>query len=66
MAFVPAALWNSKPFVAPKALYFLVIDFPAFCAGVVIRGPTPPSWMVDVAQVRRQANCSLTHRTRRS
>jgi hypothetical protein len=46
VAFVPAALWHSKPFFAPKALYFLVIDCPAFCAGVVIRGPKPPSWMV--------------------
>ena len=46
MAFVPAALWHSKPFFAPKALYFLVIDCPAFCAGVVIRGPKRPSWMV--------------------
>jgi hypothetical protein len=39
MAFVPAALWHSKPFYAPKALHFLVIDCPAFCAGVAIRGP---------------------------
>jgi hypothetical protein len=39
LAIVPAALWHSKPLFAPKALYFLVIDCPAFCTGVVIRGP---------------------------
>jgi hypothetical protein len=26
VAFVPAALWHSKPFFAPMALHFLMID----------------------------------------
>lgn len=39
VAIVPAALWHSKPLFAPKALHFLVIDCPAFFAGVVIRAP---------------------------
>jgi hypothetical protein len=57
VAIVPAALWHSKPLFAPKALHFLVIDCPAFCTGVVIRGPkwrsqnrnvTSGSWRVAV------------------
>jgi hypothetical protein len=42
VAFVPAALWHSKPFFAPKALHFLVIDCPAFCAGAVMRAGRNP------------------------
>ena len=45
MAFAVAALY-SKPFFAPKALHLLVIDCPAFSAGVVIRGSEPTSWVV--------------------
>lgn len=46
VAFAPAALRHSKPFLAPKALHLFVIDCPAFRAGVVIRGPEPASWVV--------------------
>ena len=48
MAFVPAALWHSKPFYAPKALHFLVIDCPAFCARVVMRAQTSSRMVVGV------------------
>ncbi|OBI78024.1 hypothetical protein A9X01_27700 [Mycobacterium asiaticum] len=46
MAFAATALRHAKPFFAPKALHLLVIDCPAFSAGVVIRGPKPTSWAV--------------------
>ena len=46
MAFAPSALRYSKPFLAPKALHLLVIDCPAFRAGVVIRGSEPTPWVV--------------------
>lgn len=46
MAFAASALRYSKPFFAPKALHLLVIDCPAFSAGVVIRRPEPASWVV--------------------
>jgi hypothetical protein len=48
VALVPAALCHSKPFFAPKALHFLVIDCPTFCAGVVIRGPKPRAMILGV------------------
>lgn len=46
MAFSASTLRHSQPFFAPKALDLLVIDCPAFGAGVVIGGPKSTSWMV--------------------
>src|SRR4029079_607988 len=43
VAFAPPALRHPKPFLAPKALHLLVIDCPAFRAGIVIRGPEATS-----------------------
>jgi hypothetical protein len=40
------ALWRPEPSLAPKALYFLVIDCPALRVWVVLRGPQPASGMV--------------------
>jgi hypothetical protein len=45
VAIAPAALWHSKPLFAPKALHLLVIDCPALCTGVVIRGP---KWRIRI------------------
>ncbi len=46
VAFAAATPWYSKPFFAPKALHFLVLDCPAVSAGVAIRGPEPTSRVV--------------------
>jgi hypothetical protein len=46
VAFAASVLRYSKPFLAPKALHLLVIDCPAFSAGVVICRSEPTSWVV--------------------
>jgi hypothetical protein len=48
VAFVPAALWHSKPFFASKALHFLVIDCPAFCGRCDARAETPSRLVLGV------------------
>jgi hypothetical protein len=46
VAFAPSALRHSKAFLTPKPLHLLVVDCPAFRAGVVIRGSKPPPRMI--------------------
>ena len=48
VAFVPAALWHSKPSFASKALHFLVIDCPAFCGRCDARAETPSRMVLGV------------------
>lgn len=38
MTFAAAPLWHAQAFLAPESLHFLVIDMPAFTAGIVIGG----------------------------
>ena len=46
VAFAASALRHPQPFLAPQALDLLVIDCPAFSAGIVIGGPEPPPGMI--------------------
>jgi hypothetical protein len=39
-------LRHSQSFIAPKALDLLVIDKPAFAAGIVVGGPEPAAGML--------------------
>jgi hypothetical protein len=45
-AFSASPLWHPKPFLTPKPLDLLVIDDPAFGAGVMIGGPEPTARMI--------------------
>ena len=56
MAFAASPLRHPQPFFAPKALDLLVIDDPAFAAGVVIGGPEPaPRMILGVVRAARPA-----------
>lgn len=66
MAFAAAALRYSKPFFAPKALQLLVIDCPAFSAGVVMRRsePTPGVVLGVLAEPGSQGGIGIPCRGR--